>query len=149
MNEQPNAPRDDLTDGWPDEPGNDELADFAARLRDSRPALSREALARVGAAMRREMAPRPSRKRRWAFVAGGVAAVAVLAIGLWAHLRPVARPPASPPREVARPQPPREPAQPSPTVATYRVRLSVPPAEPPARPLLPLEQYETLYADLR
>ena len=151
MNERPNPPGDDLADGWPDEPGNDELTDFAARLRGSRPALSPEALARVGAAMQREMAARPARRRRWALFAGCVAAaaVAVLAVGIWMHLRPAERPPTSPSLEVARPRPPHEPAKAAAAVDTYRVRLLVPPAEPPARPLLPLERYETLYVDVR
>ena len=80
MDERP----DDLTEGWPDEPTNEELARFAEGLRASRPALSHEALGRVEAAMRREMAARPkARRRRWATLAASLAAFALSLLGVF------------------------------------------------------------------
>ena len=142
MDERP----DDLTEGWPEEPTNEELARFAERLRAARPALSHEALGRVEAAMRREMAARPkARRRRWATLAASLAAAVLLALGVHLHLRPGKRVPVPTPTMVAS----RTPAAPTGARDSYTVRFAAPPAAVPAGPLLSLLDYETLYADLR
>lgn len=147
------TPTENLTEGWPDEDGNQELARFAVRVRSSRPALGEDAMARVHAAMRQEMAdlsgPLP---RRWvlgaASVAAAAAAVILVAGSYLGGLRH---------RQVSRPQAPL-PVRAQGVQDTYPVCLAIPPAvlprpsppaSPPGRPLVSLDEYQPLYADLR
>jgi hypothetical protein len=72
----------DLTDGWPDEAGNEELSSLGQELFADRPELSQIALDRIQVRMRREM-NRPWWSRRWRTVAFSL--VALIAIGTGAH----------------------------------------------------------------
>lgn len=81
--------KSDLTEGWPQERGNEQLARFAESLRSALPELGPEAIARVQAAVRRAAADADAtgprrRGRAWA-VRGSLAAAAclMLAAGVW------------------------------------------------------------------
>lgn len=76
-----NAEPDDLTEGWPDEPGNERLARFADGLRASLPMLPEAALGRVKERVRREIAVR--RRRRIVMLAGAGLAAALLLGAVW------------------------------------------------------------------
>ena len=87
MEPQDRTPGDHLTEGWPDDPANADLAAFAREFRHARPSLSKPAMDRISRAFRSELhAPTPVRTpfftyRRWAAAA---AAGVVLAAGAWA-----------------------------------------------------------------
>jgi len=136
--------RKDLTDGWPDEPGNEELARFAAMLRSSRPAMAPEAMARVERAMKRGLSARRARGgRRWSVYPAYVlsaAAAAVLAVGVYLQFRVAS--PGPPPADTAR-------KAPAVVHDRYRVRFAPLPAAAPDRALLDLDNYRSLYADPR
>lgn len=149
--EPPHDPARNLTEGWPDEPGNAELAKFAARIRSSRPALSRQAMARIGRAMRRAMDAKSRRSsRRWptypAYVLSAAAA-ALLAVGVYLYFRAAWQRPSFPPEEAPPAARAKEGAQAGGVLDTYRVRFASLPVSPPDRPLLRLEDYRTLYTD--
>ena len=75
--------RDELTDGWPDEAGNAELAEFGRRLRKSRPELGDEAMARIRTAMSeraRRLPARPIWRMLWK---PAIAAMLLLGAGIW------------------------------------------------------------------
>ncbi len=131
---------DDLTDGWPDEPANAELQALGRRLREERPSLSPEALARVERRMRREMAPARVRVVRW-FVRLAAAAVFLVAVGLarhWLH------------RQVGDGAPRTDGPKARARVRdTYELPLAAPRVRPPAGPLVKLADYESLYEEVR
>lgn len=75
------------SDGWPDEPGNERLREFAQRLADTRPRLAPEALEQIGQTVQAEIGRaevRPQTKQtlqRLAAVA--IAASVLVAVGVW------------------------------------------------------------------
>ena len=145
----PNDTRDlerDVTDGWPDEPGNEELARFAARVRSARPALSEEAMARVERAMLREMSPATGARRRRRTMCFGAAlaaaAAALLGVGIYLYVRPN-----GPPRPQGPPESPHRRQHVARVQDDYPVRFPSTPVKPPDAPLLRLEDYRSLYAD--
>ncbi len=130
MNEHMNNPNDFLTEGWPPEPGNPELARFAEQLRTVQPELPPESLERVEQRMREERAASARRWRRQRLVMGaGLAAAVLLAVGIYAFL-------------------PRPQAQPPRIQDVYRVEFTAPPAPPPPqRSLVRIEEYQSLFSD--
>lgn len=83
MNPEPNNPADDLTEGWPVEAGNAELARFARQLREERPELSAAALDRVHDRLRAALAaPTPQRPPWRLWLGAGLAASVLIALGL-------------------------------------------------------------------
>lgn len=146
--------REDWTQDWPDEPGNDELTAFAARLRSSRPGLSAEAMARVERRMRRAMARRWRRGRGWGLylaMAASAAAAAVLAAGIFLHFQAATRSPspadddrlADTSRRETRPQGQH------PVSDRYEVRIAPLPSPKPKRALLALDENRSLYGSGR
>lgn len=132
------APPDDLTEGWPDEPGNAELARFAQELRSSRPALPEESLAWVGQTIQEELAARPRRPRRSLAYAGLAAGLLLVGLGYLLFFRP-----APPPGPVV--EPPRRPER---IEDRYPVELAAPPLPaPPERALVRLDDYRSLFTD--
>jgi hypothetical protein len=88
-----------LTEGWPGDPGDFELAAFAATFRAGRPELSAQALDRIGQQVERELgrrdrlavrkiALRATVLRFGRFAPIAAAAVVALAVGAWLHFRP-------------------------------------------------------------
>jgi len=88
-----------LTQGWPGEPEDFDLAAFAATFRAGRPELSAPALDRVGRqieaaldrqerAAGRKLAVRATALRFRRFVPVAAAAAVLLSIGAWVHFRP-------------------------------------------------------------
>lgn len=74
----------DLTDGWPDEPGKSEVEAFARNLLGHLPELPPEAMQRIGGQMHDEMALERWRKRRLRAVAAiTVAASVLIGIVIW------------------------------------------------------------------
>ena len=141
--------RTDLTEGWPDEPGNEELARFAARLRSSQPALPPEATARIERAMGRAMSAEQARgaRRRSAYPASvlSAAAAGLLGVGVYLYFR--AAPSGS---EMARAPAPGQRGAPAAAVHDrYRVRFAPLPPPAPDRALLNLEDHRSLYAPSR
>lgn len=151
VNEQANEPDNDLTEGWPDEPGNEELAELARRLRSSRPALSNQAMARIAQAMRREMTAHSpgGGRRRLLRPAAAAAAAAVLAVGTHLHFRANGPPAAPPSDQTTQGRRAGLAAGAAGAQDSYRVYFASPPAPPPDGPLLSLEEYKSLYTDLR
>ena len=137
MTAEPN----DLTDGWPDDPGNADLARFGADLRASLPALPDEALARVEQKLARER--KAIRRRRAVLVGVGIAAALLLsaAVGwrLWSTSAPAPTP-----------EPPRTAKEDAPAERVDdRMTVQFAPAqvETPERPLVPVERYQSLFAN--
>jgi hypothetical protein len=155
MTKEPAEPSPDsggsLTEGWPDEAGNEELAEFAARIRSSRPALPRQAMARIERAMKQAMAAGPRRSsRRWPAICAYVlsaAAATLLAVGVYLHFRVAGHRPASPPGQAPPAARAKDRAQAGLVLDTYRVHFASLPVRPPDRPLVRLEDYRTLYSD--
>lgn len=111
-----------LTEGWPDEPGNEALAAFAAELDGSMPELSPAAMKRIELRMRRRIW-----RRMWMKRAVGLAAALGLAAGGYAVLRM---------REAERPGVVRD---------VYTVMAEpLPVGETPRRPLVAVEEYAGL-----
>jgi len=139
-NEDANLDRDDVTEGWPDEGGNAELAQFARNFARSIPQLSPQAIDRVHERMlqsrRRARAGGP-----WAGVLAGLSAAAaiLLAIGLW-HAVATCRP--------AMPEPPV--ATQTPVQDTFTVAFTgLPSPKSPDRPLVNLGEVESLVSPIR
>ncbi|HYE20493.1 MAG TPA: hypothetical protein VEA69_18745 [Tepidisphaeraceae bacterium] len=128
----------DLTDGWPDDPANADLARLASDLFASRPHLPQLALDRIQVRMRQE-AVRVARRRRVATVAAILIAAAALAIGLPYAFRTHPTPPA-----------PAEPTASVPDVPIQdQFKVTLPTANPkaPHRPLIDLENAGPLFGD--
>ncbi|MFB3894090.1 MAG: hypothetical protein ACE15C_18970 [Phycisphaerae bacterium] len=90
MKEDSKLDRRDLTEGWPQDEGNEDLANFAERLAAS-PGLPAGAVERIAGAMAKEMQAHPRVVRAWwvrALRTGLAAAAAVLlATGAYFTLR--------------------------------------------------------------
>ena len=127
-------PPEDLTEGWPEEQGNRELAEFAGRLRAAVPEPTEESLARVRRAMGREL-DRRRRVARWFGGALAAAAVVLLAAGVW---------------RLARQDGPGEGPTPAAGVTDVFTVVPVrPPAPEPPRGLVRLEDYRSLFESVR
>src|SRR5262249_25671568 len=119
----------DLTEGWPADPQNAELARFAEGLRAALPELPPAALARVGQKVRTELARQPAR-RRWLRPAAA-AVLLTLGVGGYVWLWPS----------------PGEREE-SPVEDRYTVDLAAPHAPLPSRPPpVRLEEHQSLFAD--
>jgi hypothetical protein len=122
--------RDDLTEGWPADPRNEELARFAGKLQAALPVLPPDALERVGQKVHAELA-RQARRRVRLGLAAAASVLLALGVGGYVWLRP----------------PPGE-RTPAPVEDRYTVELAVPQAPlPPQPPLVRLEEHQSLYAD--
>lgn len=119
--------KDNLTEGWPEENGNEELAEFARQVRANLPELPPEAMQRVHGGMRLRTSRRPV--YFWRVLAGMAAAAAIgIGVGVW---RFHSRDPAPYPKP--------------PTVQdTYVIQLPAPHVTVPDRPLLKLSDYASL-----
>src|SRR5207244_6627383 len=120
------------------EAGNDELAELARRLQTERPELSPEALERVRQSVQAAASAPP--RSRWRFPLGvGAAAALLVAVGAltFVFLRPQGPPAVTP-----------QGAAPERIEDRYKVPLAgAHAAAAPARPLLPVADYQSLYAD--
>jgi hypothetical protein len=76
----------DLTDDWPDQPGNDDLARVGTELFADGPELPQIALDRIQVQMRQEM-NRIGRRRRLRTILFMLVACGAIAVGLWAWQR--------------------------------------------------------------
>lgn len=139
-------PCDELTEGWPADPENDELARFAEELGASLPELPAAALARVEQRVGAAAAARLKwRARRVAYAVAALAAVALLAVALWRGLF-VAPPPApAPPHDPAPRQAQGDP--PAPVHDISAIEVAGPPPPPPAQPPLRLDAHQTLFTE--
>ncbi|MCI0459400.1 MAG: hypothetical protein L0Z62_20815 [Gemmataceae bacterium] len=120
-----------LTEGWPDDPQNEELARFATELQAALPALPPESLARVEQSIQAELKRRHARWRRWTRLAAAAAVLLALGVGgfLWMRSTPEQRAEA-------------------PVEDRYRVELAAPVVPlPPQPPLVRLEEHKSLFAD--
>lgn len=129
--------RPDVTEGWPEHPGNEELARLGNELFGHLPGLPQIALDRIQVRMRQEM-NRPWWARRWRTLLGvGVAAVA-LSIGTWGWLRSTHPRAGTSPSAGATTQPPG---------VRERFDISLPPTspKPPERPLIDLRRDQDLF----
>jgi hypothetical protein len=136
---EPNLP-DDLTAGWPDEPGKEDTEAFARALAANVPQLPDDALTRVEERMREEMR---LQRRRWRrrLAAGGAVAAAVVAGVLW--LMPDPQPVRM---RIHRGDEGRQAR--AVTDFYYHIPLPVEPAPPtPAKPLIAVDAYQSLFAD--
>jgi hypothetical protein len=134
------TPPDDLTEGWPDDPQNAELARFARELAAARQELAPDAMARVEQRLQRELTAR--RPRRALFAIAAVAAAAVLlGVGAYLYLMP-----------------PATPVEPIPVVAQpvsadlvrdqYVIEFRAPPAAVQVeRSLVRIDQHRSLFTD--
>lgn len=138
MSEHVNEPHDHLTEGWPSEPDNPELAQFAEKLRAAQPELPPDSLDRVEQRMKDERTALARRmQKRRIFMGAGLAAAVVLSVGIYAFL-PRQRPDA----------PGASPVTLRPVHDVYRVDFTAPPApRPPQRPLVRVEEYQSLFSD--
>jgi hypothetical protein len=131
-------PADELTQGWPDEPDNDELIRFAAELRAARPDLPPEALQRVEQVWQRELAAE-RQPRRLRLLYTGLAAAVLLAMALGAYLY------------LSRPQAPGVgPVAETPPGVKDRYTVELPPPPLPLtveRALVRIEDHRSLFAD--
>ena len=129
---------DDLSEGWPADPENEELARFAEQLSASRPTLPTEALARVERGIQRELAASARGSRRAPLAGLAAAAVLLVGIGVYLLLKPAAPP--------NRPVPVVE-QQPA-VHDRYNVELATPPpAVTPERSLVRLDAHRSLFTD--
>lgn len=113
---------DELTEGWPDEPGDEELAAFAGELRGAMSELPEAAMKRIESRMRWRM-----RRGMWIRRAVGVAAAVAAVTGGYAVLRM------------------RQPERPTLVRDVYTVTtMPVPVGETPSRPLVAVEEYAGL-----
>ncbi|MEZ0266122.1 MAG: hypothetical protein ACAI43_15440, partial [Phycisphaerae bacterium] len=128
----------DLTDGWPDDPANAELARLASDLFASRPQLPPLALDRIQVRMRQEVV-RVARRRRVATVAAVLVAAAALAIGLPYAFRTRPTQPA--------PAGPTTSAPDVPIQDQFKVTLPTATPKAPERPLIDLENAGPLFGD--
>ena len=137
--------KENLTEGWPDEPGQGELAEFAEKLRADRPRLAPQALDNVAAALRREIsAQQHARRNAWLWFS--LAATVLLAAGLYSALRSVTPPVVPKTEEIAQTLPPTPPTQ---ITDHYSVEFApLQAAGAPQRPLLSTEKYRSLYQEL-
>jgi hypothetical protein len=83
MTHRPSKTAADLTQEWPEDPANDDLARLSQELLANRPELSQLALDRIQIRMRREM-NRPWWQRRWRTVIGALFAAVALSMGIGA-----------------------------------------------------------------
>ncbi len=128
MNEQ--EPHD-LTEGWPEDPQNEELARFATELQAALPALPAEALARVEQTIQGELQRRRAPWRRWMHLAVAASVLLALGVGGFLWLRPA-------PEEHSAPR----------VEDRYTVKLAPPVVPlPPQPPLVRLEEHQSLFAD--
>jgi hypothetical protein len=133
---------DDRTEGWPDEPSNDELARLADELRRGRPELPEAALAQVGQRLDRELTRAGSRWQRGLVLRAALAAGLLLAggVGYWFSTRTAPEPAPPGPGPVA--------VEPAHVEDHFTVRLAGPrPPEPPERPLLRLDEHQSLFTN--
>jgi hypothetical protein len=138
MSENSNEPNDNLTEGWPPEPGNPDLARFAEELRASQPQLPPESLEHVERRIMEEGGAFARRRRlRRIAIGAGMAAAVVLSVALYAFL-PRPRSDTSGNNPVTQASPVRD---------VYRVDFTAPPAPPPQSPLIRVEEYRSLFSD--
>jgi hypothetical protein len=124
-----NRQENDLTEGWPPDPQNEELARFAEELHAALPELPAESLAKVEQQLQAELAQQ-ARRRMWARLA--VAASILLALGAGGYFW--LRPPAE--RHAAR------------VDERFTVALAAPQIPLPSQPpLVRLEEHQSLFAD--
>jgi hypothetical protein len=120
--------RKELTEGWPADPQNEELARFAEEFQAGLPTLPAESLAKVERRLQEEVGRR-ARRRRLAGLA--MAAGILLAVGGYVWLRPA----------------PLERAG-APVEDRFTVELAAPqPPLPPQPPLVRLDEHQSLFAD--
>jgi hypothetical protein len=118
--------RADLTDAWPDDPANDDLARTAADLFAASPALPQIALDRIQVQMRAEMI-RLDRLRLFRKLIFVTLATLALAAGVWLAVN-----------RSRRAAPTSEKPQPAPASVHDRFQVTLPPTSPksPEKPLL-------------
>lgn len=119
--------KDNLTEGWPEENGNAELADFAQQVKANLPELPAEAMQRIHGRMRLQTSIRPV--YFWRVLAGMAAAAAIgIGVGVWCLYSRDSAP---------------HPKQPT-VQDTYVIQLPAPRVLVPDRPLLKLSDYASL-----
>ena len=130
------GPLEHLTEGWPPDPDNADLAHFAEQLRAARPEMSEDSLQRIGQAVRKEIVSRHARRKRWAV---GLAAAAAAAVLITLALVRDSSPPAPPPSDGA------AQTQAAEVHDSCTVELAPPRAPAPERPPLQLEDHQSLF----
>lgn len=129
-----NDPPHDLTEGWPNDPENADLARFAEELQRSLPQLPDAALQRIERRLTHEADRLP--RRRWPWLRLGVVAAGILLLALaWTAPRLLVRPPGVAPSEDW-------------VVDSFPMELARPPAAiAPERPLVRLNENQSLFID--
>jgi hypothetical protein len=85
MSDRPSKTLHDLSQDWPSDPANEDLARFGHDLFAIRPELSQLALDRIQIRMRQEM-NRPWWQHRWRSLLAAFVAIAALSLGVHAWL---------------------------------------------------------------
>lgn len=133
------GPLSDLTEGWPDDPENAELARLAHELRTARPQLSSAALERVrhstGEAVVRAIHAR--KRSTWNARVLGAAAMILLAVFLRLLAFTSGQAPVSSVRDKT----------PSSVTDTYTLNCSIPAPARVDRAVVSLQRYASLYRD--
>ncbi|HYT88826.1 MAG TPA: hypothetical protein VEL76_08970 [Gemmataceae bacterium] len=127
MNEQP---ANNLTEGWPPDPHNEDLARFAGELHAALPEMALGSLANVEQRLHEELT-RQRRRGRLARLALAASVLLALGIGGYAWLRPTTAE-----------------RQPRPVDERFTVELAAPQTPLPSQPpLVRLEEHQSLFAD--
>lgn len=129
----------EITNDWPTDSQNEELARLADQMQCAIPSLSVDAMARIERRMRAEL-DRIERRQRWRNVGfgAGLAASILLAIGGYVFLRPDQTAPVA-----LQPLVKSTPLEEQITIA-----VSVPSRTPtPEKALVRLDEYRSLFAD--
>jgi hypothetical protein len=135
VNQRPAQSLSDLTDAWPEEAGNEELARVGQELFADRPALPQIALDRIQVQMRREIG-RVERARKWRRLVLGLLGCIAIAVGLWGWLHP---------RKTGTVGNNTAPAEQPAVRDTFEVTLPPTPPNPPEKPLVDLDRYKGLF----
>jgi hypothetical protein len=136
MTHRPSKAAADLTQGWPEDPGNDDLARLGQELFANRPELSQLALDRIQIRMRQEM-NRPWWQRRWRTVLIYIVGAVALSLGAYGLIN-------SSSRHTARDTSGTPASRPA-VQDRYEVTLPGTSPKPPDKPVVDLGRYNDLF----
>ena len=126
-----------LNEGWPADPENEDLLQLAGQLHEAAPDLPAEALVRVEESLERELT-RAERRQSWRRIVlgGSLAASMLIALFSYAYWPPPAA------------APPRAETVPDRVIDRITIAYSEPGVRSDiARPLIALDDYRSLFAD--